>query len=70
MVLTLNHALGTLSIVIQQLFNKINMCQHHPTAAVSAETKFVQGISVVVYGGVVVSRGDGLVVPKVVRERE
>jgi hypothetical protein len=36
---------GTLSIVVQQLFNQINMSQHHSSTAVSLKTQLVQGIS-------------------------
>jgi hypothetical protein len=37
--------IATFRIVIQQLFNEIHVCQQHSSATVTAQTKFVQGIT-------------------------
>ena len=40
------NAFGALGIVIQQLFNQVDMCQEHSSAAVPLETQFIQSITV------------------------
>lgn len=42
------------SIVIQQLLNQIDMCQHHSSAAVSLEAEFIQSITLKINQGQVI----------------
>jgi hypothetical protein len=45
-------AFGSFGIVVQQLFNQVHVRQEHSSATVSLQAQFIQGVTVVVVGGI------------------